>query len=217
MLKKLLIAAVVLVALFVVAAGAVTYFVYQKVAPTIAQFSELSTLPDIEKSIRNRVRFDPPATAEISDRQVEKLVAVQSQVRKRLGARVEAMEAKYKALAEKKDASLADGAELLRAYGDLASTWIDAKRAQVEALNAADLSLEEYQWIRQQAYRSLGMAFADLDLKKMVDAAKQAVPEDVSDQLRGSISPEAMAANRARLEKFKKVLEDNLALAAFGL
>lgn len=217
MIKKILIAIGVLVLLIIVAAGAAMYYVYTKVAPTISQFAELSTLPDVEKSIRNRVKFDPPATAEISDRQIEKLVAVQAEVRKRLGARIDMMEAKYKTLADTQDATLKDAGTLIRAYGDLAGTWMEAKRAQVDALNAADMSLAEYQWIREQAYRSLGMPFVDLDLKKLAEDARQAVPSDLSAEIRGSMSAEAMAANRARLAKFKKILEENLALAAFGL
>ena len=216
MLKKILIAVGVIVLLMVVAVAGLSYYVYSKVAPTISQFAELSKLPDIEKDIRNRVKFDPPATAEISDQQIEKLVAVQAEVRKRLGARVDAMEAKYKTLSEKKDVSLNDAATLLQAYGDLAGTWMEAKRAQVEALNTTGLSLDEYQWVREQAYRSLGMAFVDVDLKKLAASARDGMPSDFA-ELRGSISDEALAANKARLQKFKKILEDNLALAAFGL
>ena len=219
MIKKILIAVAVLIVLMVVAAAGLGYYVYRRVAPTITQFAELSKVPDIEKAIRNTSTFDAPASAEISDQQIQKLVAVQSEVRKRLGARMEAMEAKYKALAaraDKNDVSITDAGQLIQAYGDLAGTWIEAKRAQVEALNAANLSLDEYQWVREQAYRSLGMVFVDLDMKKLAESARAGISTEVA-ALRGSISEEARAANKARLLKFKKVLEDNLALAAFGL
>lgn len=219
MVKKILIAVAVLVVLMMAAAAGVAYYVYSKVAPTITQFAELGKVYDIEKGVRNRVKFEAPTTSEITDQQVERLVAVQSEVRKRLGARLEAMEAKYKVLADKvdrKDATLSDAGLLLQAYGDLAATWIEAKRAQVDALNASNLSLDEYQWVREQAYRSLGMAFVDMDFKKLADNARDAMPSDVA-ALRGSISDEALAANKARLLKFKKILEENLALAAFGL
>ena len=52
---------------------------------------------------------------------------------------------------------------------------MDAKRSQIEALNAADLSLEEYRWIRDQAYRAIGVAYVDLDIAKIVDEAKRGV------------------------------------------
>jgi hypothetical protein len=216
MIKKILIAVAVLIVLMIAAAAGVAYYVYRQVAPAMTQFAELAKLPDIEKDIRNQRPFEAPASAEISEQQIEKLLTVQSEVRKKLGVRLEAMETKYRALADKKDATFKDVGQMFHAYGDLASTWMEAKRAQVEALNAANLSLGEYQWVREQAYRSLGMMFVDMDFKKMVNSAPGRVSIDVG-ELRGTISDEALAANKAKLLKFKKVLEENLALAAFGL
>jgi hypothetical protein len=119
-------------------------------------------------------------------------------------------------LAEKKEATLADAPALLSAYRDLAATWLDAKRNQVEALNNANLSLEEYRWIRDQAYRALGQPFMDLDIPKIIDDAKRGVSSQAA-ELKGSIGPAGPEANRKLVEKFKKFLEDNLALASFGL
>ncbi len=217
MLKKLLIAGVVVVLLFIVAAAGATYYVYRRVAPTIAQFSELAKVSDLERGIRNRVRFDPPASLELTEAQVQKLVQVQGAVRQRLGARVAELETKYKSLLEKADTDLADAPSLLRAYGDLASTWMDAKRAQIDALNDAGLSLEEYKWIRDESYRALGMAFVDLDLARLADAARQATPADVERTLRGALEPDGPLSNRELVAKFKKLLESNIALASFGL
>ena len=216
-MKKLLIACGVLVLLVIIAAAGAAYYIYRQVAPTVAQFAELSKLPDIEKGIRNRARFEPPASAEVTESQIQKLVQVQAEVRKRLGTQVAAMEAKYKTLLEKKDADVVDGPALLRAYGDLAVTWMEAKRAQVDALNAAGLSLEEYRWIREQAYRALGMPFMDLDLVKLADEARRGVPAEVQNSLRGALEATGPDSNRTLVAKFKKMLEENVALAAFGL
>jgi hypothetical protein len=128
-----------------------------------------------------------------------------------------ALEAKYKYFLEKKDVGYADGPALLQAYGDLAATWIAAKRAQVDALNAAGLSLEEYRWIRDEAYRALGMAFMDLDLAKLADDARRGEPSDMRNRLRGAMKPSGPETNRAIVAKFKKLLEENVALASFGL
>lgn len=217
MLKKLLIAAAVLVLLFIVAAAGATYYVYRKVAPTVAQFSELAKVSELERSIRNRVRFDPPASLELTEVQVEKLVRVQTEVRKRLGARAAELEAKYKSLLEKTEGNLTDAPSLLRAYGDLASTWMDAKRAQVDALNEAGLSLDEYRWIRHESYRALGMAFVDLDFAKLADAARAAKPAGLEETLSGAMAPDGPLSNRELVAKFKKMLEENVALASLGL
>jgi hypothetical protein len=207
-----------LVLLFIgVAAAGVTYYVFRQVSSTVSQFAELAQVPDLERGVRNSAPFAPPASEELTDRQIEKLLQVQSEVRRRLGERMAAFEAKYKALVEKKHATAADAPAILRAYGDVAATWLDAKRGQIEALNAAGLSLEEYRWIRDQAYRALGLPFVDLDFSRLVDEARRGVRSKAPGDLRGSIGPAGPESNRARVEKVKKQLEENLALATFGL
>ena len=54
---------------------------------------------------------------------------------------------------------------------DLAKTYVDAKKAQVEALNSACFSLDEYRWVRQQAYAAVGMPIVDMDFAKVIDDA----------------------------------------------
>ena len=51
----------------------------------------------------------------------------------------------------------------------------------MEALNTAQLSLEEYRWIREQAYRALGQAFVDLDIGKLVEDVKRGVSPELYD------------------------------------
>ena len=216
MIKKIAIGCGLALLLTGIAAGALGYYAYRQVSGTFTQFAALAEAPELEKSVRNREIFVPPASEEITDAQVEKLVKVQADVRKRLGDRMAAFEAQYKTLADKKEASLTDGPKILQAYADLASAWIDAKRGQVEALNATGLSLGEYRWIRDQSYRALGQPFVDMDLSKILENAKSGVQTGLG-ELRGALEPEGPAANQARVAKVKKLLQDNLALAAFGL
>jgi hypothetical protein len=200
-----------------VAAAGVSYYLYRQVASTFTQFAELAEIPNIERSIQNRAPFTPPSNEELTEAQIEKLVQVQAGVRQRIGERMKEFESKYKALSEKENADVTDAPALLRAYADLARTWLDAKRSQVEALNTAGLSLDEYRWIRHQAYRAAGMPFVDLDFAKIVEEAKNGVTSDSAGQLLGAMGPDGPEVNRARIEKFKKQLEENLALASFGL
>jgi hypothetical protein len=216
-MKKFAIGCGLVLVLAAVAAAGIGFYLYRQVSSTVAQFAELAQVPDLERGVRNRTAFVPPASEELTDSQVEKLLQVQAEVRRRLGERMTAFEAKYKALSQKEEASLSDAPAILRAYGDIASTWLDAKRGQVEALNTAGLSLDEYRWIRDQAYRALGMPFVDLDVSKFVDEARRGVQPDSAGQMRGSLGPAGPESNRKRIEKVKKQLEENLALASFGL
>ncbi|HJR58651.1 MAG TPA: hypothetical protein VJ813_04615 [Vicinamibacterales bacterium] len=215
-MKKLAIGCGLVLLVMGVAAAGVTYYLYRQVSSTLGQFAELAQVPDLERGVRNRAPFVPPASEELTDSQIEKLVQVQGVVRRRLGERMAAFEVKYKALTQKENASLGDTPAMLRAYGDLAATWLDAKRGQIEALNAAGLSLDEYRWIRDQTYRALGMPFVDLDLGRLVDEARRGVTSEAG-RLRGAVGPAGPESNRSRVEKVRKQLEANLALASFGL
>lgn len=217
-MKKLAIGCGVVLLLTGVVAAGVAYYVFRQVSSVVTQFAELSEVPEIERGVRKRGTFDPPPDAILTERQVQQLVQVQQEVRRRLGEHMKAFEAKYRQLAQKQDATLADAPALLQAYGDLARTWLDAKRVQVEALNTADLSLEEYRWIRDQAYRALGQPFLDLDIAKLVEDARRGVTSsETVGQLKGAVGAAGPEINQKLIQRVKKILEDNLALASFGL
>lgn len=217
-MKKLAIGCGVVLLLTGVVAAGVAYYVFRQVSSVVTQFAELGELPEIERGVRKRGPFNPPPDAILTERQVDQLVQVQQEVRRRLGEHMQAFEAKYRQLAQKEAATLADAPAVLRAYGDLARTWIDAKRVQVEALNTADLSLEEYRWIRDQAYRAVGQPFLDLDIAKLVEDARRGVSSsETVGQLKGAAGAAGPEANKKLIQRVKKILEDNLALASFGL
>jgi hypothetical protein len=216
-MKKLLIAIAIVVVFIGVAAVGVGYYVYRQVRSTVTQFAELAQIPDIESRVRVRSAFVPPASGELTEKQLAGFMGVQTQVRKRLGERFAEFERKYKALNDKEQATLADAPTVIAAYRDLAATWLDAKRSQVDALNDAELSLDEYRWIRHQAYRALGMPYVDLDVSKIVEAAQSGTSSVEPSQLRGAIGSGGPEVNRKLIAAFKKQLEENLALASFGL
>jgi hypothetical protein len=162
--------------------------------------------------------FTPPPAEELTERQVEQLLRVQTLVRERIGVRFADFEKKYKTLSEKETATVMDFPALIAAYRDLASGWLDAKRGQVAALNEVGLSLGEYRWIRDQAYRALGVPYVDLDIGAIAEDIRQgSTTPGERGQLRGSMGPAGPEANRKLVEPFKKQLEANLALASFGL
>jgi hypothetical protein len=216
-MRKLAIGCGIALLLTGMAAAGVAYYVYRQVGTAFTQFAELGKVPDLERGVRNQARFAPPPSQQLTASQVARLIQVQSSVRQKLGERMKAFEAKYKDLAEKKDGTYSDAPALLRAYSDLASTWLEGKRTQIEALNEAGLSLEEYRWIRDQAYRAIGMAYVDFDIGRIVDAARRGVSPSTSGELRGSTEPAGPVSNRALTQPVKQQLTDNVALASFGL
>jgi hypothetical protein len=217
MIKKLAIGCAGVLLVVMVAGAVLSYFAYQKVKTTITAFSEFSSIPELERQVRNRGAFAAPVSGELTAVQVERLVAVQERVRGRLGQRFGEIERKYRALSDRRDATLRDLPQLLSAYSDLASAYMDAKRAQIDALNEANFSLEEYRWVRRQAYEALGMVLMDIDVSRLIEDVQSGETPSYEPTLSGSIEPRGPEQNRTLVENFKKKLEENVALSFFGL
>jgi hypothetical protein len=216
-MKKLLIAVVIVIAVVGVAAVGAGYYVYRQLRSAVSQFAEFGQIAEIERAVRAPSGFVPPASEELTESQVDRFMRVQAQVRGRMGERFAEFEQKYKALSQKEQASLSDVPAVIAGYRDIAALWIDAKRTQVAALNDAGFSLDEYRWVRDQAYRAVGVPFVDLDIAKLIEDARANRAVDAAGQLRGAIGPAGPEANRRLIERFKQQLEANLALASFGL
>lgn len=216
-MKKIIIALLIVFLLGGIAVVGVGYYLYRQVRSTASQFTQLAQLPDLERQVRVRSEFTPPASAELTEAQIGRLVRVQTAVRERLGERFAEFKKKYEALASKEKATLSDAPALFAAYGDMVTMWMEAKRSQVVALNEVALSMEEYRWIREQAYRALGVAYVDLDLGKLTEAIRNGASAVEPAQLKGSLGAAGPELNRKLIESVKKQLQENLALASFGL
>jgi hypothetical protein len=215
-MKKLLIGCLVLAVVLAVTAGAASYYLYRKVDSTISGFKELGTVPELERSVRNKTPFTPPASGELTGAQLERYLAVQQQVRARLGAGAAEIEQKYKTLLAKDSATIVDAPAIISAYRDLAKTFVEAKRAQVAALNDAGLSLDEYRWVRRQAYAGIGMPLMELDVAQiMADVKAGRTPAQPTPTL--NLAPTAKPATVKLVEPHRKALEANAGLAFFGL
>jgi hypothetical protein len=215
-MKKLLIGCLVLAVVLAVTAGAASYYLYRKVDSTISGFKELGTVPELERSVRNKTPFTPPASGELTGAQLERYLAVQQQVRARLGAGAAEIEQKYKTLLAKDSATIVDAPAIISAYRDLAKTYVEAKRAQVAALNDAGLSLDEYRWVRRQAYAGIGMPLMELDVAQiMADVKAGRTPAQPTPSL--NLTPTARPATVKLVEPHRKALEANAGLAFFGL
>ena len=219
-MKKLLIGCGVVLVVALIGAAVVTYFVVNKVKSTVAEFAVLGEIPDIERGITNTAGFAPPATGELTAAQVDHLVSVQQEIRGLLGARFAQFEEKYAELSRRMDAdrgTVLDAPAVIAAYRDLAHLYVDAKKAQVTSLNQAGLSLEEYRWIRRQAYAALGMPVLDADISRIIESATSGRAEPPPPTVSGALTPSGPDSNKALVEPHRKVLEGNAALGYFGL
>jgi hypothetical protein len=221
-MKKLAIGCGIVVVVLLAGAAVATYFVVNKVKSTYDEFAALSEIPAIERRVRNTATFAPPESGELTDAQIARYVKVQQQLRTLLGSRFDEFTAKYAEVSKRMDkgqGTVFDAPSVIGAYKDLAHTYVEAKKAQVEALNASNFSLSEYRWVRQQAYAAIGMPIVDFDASKMIDdVTSGATPIGPPvPRVGGAIGPSGPEANKTLVAPYKKLLEDSAALSFFGL
>jgi hypothetical protein len=218
-MKKLAIGCGIVLVIAVVAGGIGAYYLFHKAQTLVAGLSELKVVPDLERQVRNTATYSPPASGELSTDQVAKYIAIREQVRQTLGVRVKELDARYKALSERinrEQHSALDIPEMLAAYRDLASLYILGKRAQVEALNARNLSLGEYRWIQQQAYLAIGVPFMDMDIARVIEDVQAGRDPGKTGRLTHDVPP-ASDKNKALVAPHRKLLEDSASLSFLGL
>lgn len=219
-MKKLLIGCGVVLVVALIGAAVATYFVVNKVRSTVAEFAVLGEVPDIERGITNTAPFSPPPAGELTAEQVNDLIAVQQQIRSLLGSRFSEFEQKYAELSKRMEedrGTVLDAPAVIGAYRDLARLYVDAKKAQVTALNGAGLSLDEYRWIGRQAYAALGIPMVDNDIGEIIEQATSEGDAPSPPTVGDVTTPPGPESNKALVEPHRKVLEDNVALGFFGL
>jgi len=217
-MKKLAIGCLIAFVVIGAAVIGIGYYTYLKVRSTVTQLAELGQVHDIERGVKVQTPFVVPASGELTAAQVDKLMKVTSRVRERLEKDMAVFQRTYKSLADKKETTAADLPALLSAYRDLAVNWLDAKRAQVDALNEVGLSLDEYRWIRSTAYGALDIPFMDVDFSRIADQVKNATGRsDATVLVGGAFAGKGPASNLKLVEKYRKQLEDYVPLASFGL
>jgi hypothetical protein len=218
-MKKLAIGCGIVLVIGVIAGGIGAYYLFHKAQTMIAGLSELKGVPDLERQVRNTSPYSPPASGDLSSDQVATYVAIREQVRRTLGERVKELDARYKTLSERINRdqhSALDIPEMLEAYKDLARLYVLGKRAQVEALNAKNLSLSEYRWIQQQAYNAIGVPFMDMDIARVIADVQAGRDPGKTGRLAHDV-PAASGKNKALVEPHRKLLEDSASLSFLGL
>ena len=154
-----------LLILTVTGAAGLYYFVYRPAKSFVASMTQLSEVAELDAKIANTRTFDPPADGALNQAQVTRFVAVQESMHTRLGARAREFEAKYKAMSEQEQPRSVS--EVVNAYKDVFGLIAEAKRAQVDALNAQGFSLAEYAWVKTRFYEAGGVALSGVDFREL--------------------------------------------------
>jgi hypothetical protein len=171
-------------------------------------------LDELEKKIVNRRPYTAPADGALTQDQVDRFVRVQQGVLAALGQRVRDIEEKYQHLkVNADDPKPPHMGEVMQALSELSGVLVDARRAQVDALNHEKFSSAEYDWVRKQFYRAAGVNSVNRrlgELQKMVTSNESASVAETS-------MVNAPAPNRELVRPYQRYVDDWLPLLFFGL
>jgi hypothetical protein len=209
-----------LVILGVGASVAAYYFVYRPARMFVTSLTDLGSMPELERALTNTAPYTPPAAATLTAAQVQRFMEAQGAVKTRLGSRFAELDAKYKALDQQTRGGRSLGiTELVGAYQDLFGLIADARRAQIEALNAQGFSKLEYDWVRLRVYEAAGLQFTGVDLNELIGQVKggtlQLPAQDVAklEQTARSVPAE----NQTLVKPHLDALKEWIPYAIFGL
>ncbi|AKS43370.1 hypothetical protein [Wenzhouxiangella marina] len=159
-MQKFLIGCLAVIAIVVIGGGTAGYFFVIKPAWEFAsEVGEFATeYQQLNEQIERTEGFQPPADGQLDPDRFQRFLVAQRDMRSQLQGQLQALDARWDQIQQeiKEDGRQANVIEIVTAYRDLGGLLIDAKRAQVDALNRYQFSLEEYAWTRNQTFRALG-------------------------------------------------------------
>ncbi|MFB3852283.1 MAG: hypothetical protein ACE148_00500 [Vicinamibacterales bacterium] len=216
-MKKVLVGClIVLVVAAVLAAVGGYYFIYRPARSYIASFQQIGDIPEIEAGITNKQPFTEPNGGLLSEGQVARYLRAAGRINDRLGARAGELKARYDRMQlgreGRSDAALS---QVLGAFRDLVEFFVEGKRAQVDALNEAGFSLDEYNWVKEHVYAAAGVALSQIDVTELSRAASGETP-DLEPRLTGT-GEEVPQQNRSLVAPHVEKLREFLAFGFFGL
>lgn len=201
---------VVFVLLFIAGGVALWWFVGRPASAAVGAVQELGRIEEIREGVQETGPFAPPEDDVLTSAQVDRYLAVQESMRGTLEGRLDTLRERYQAL-EAREANPTP-AQLAQAWSDVASILVEATRAQVDALNRQDFSLEEYRWVRGRVLEAAGYAAPLYDLPQIAGGqAEPATPE------RAFAPREVPPANEELVRPHQDTIEETLPFAWFGL
>lgn len=220
-MKKLLVGCLVILVLGAVVVTVGSYFLYRAASPLIQDARDyvqgMSELSELDRQIEKRSSYDPPASGELTETQVQRFVRVQEHVRAQLGQRMNEIEARYEHLRSNNSNEQVPFTELLNGLREITGVYVDARRYQVEALNKEGFSQDEYAWVRNRMFQAAGMEIGSrIDIEKLQDAIRNGTGLEGVRADRVPM-PEVPARNRELVKPYVERMDEWLPLVFFGL
>lgn len=137
----------------------------------------MSRLRELEKGIRNQAEYVPPPDGRIDPDQLARWLTVELTAREAIAADLKRLEDDAKRSITAPEGSAEAKAQQMRvalaALGQLGEVAERAKEAQVVALNAAEMSLAEYRWVRDTGLAALIAGGMSVGLDQLGQSERQ--------------------------------------------
>lgn len=184
-MKKWLVGCLVTGLILLVLGGGLFYWlVWPRISSAgsdfVGQIDSLKKIGEAEQAVKNQASFTAPADGKLSIAQVTAFVTIQQTILDKMGADFALMEEKYKNMGETTTPETAGLKDVMGAYADITGLMAKAKEAQVAGLNAQNMSMEEYRWIRDQASTALPFLTMGVDTPAPDAAPTEAASADTT-------------------------------------
>ena len=222
-MKKVLTGCLIVLVIALIGFGIAGYYAFRWAQPMIQSTGDYleraRQMARLGDRVQNRAPYVPPASGELTAAQVDRFVAVQARVRDELGERWTEIETKSAQIREKTRNNQREltFAELMNVLSDISNIYIEARRAQADALNVQKFSDAEYTWVRNRVYEAAGMEVASgIDMSKIEALARDsAMMANVT--LPDIKKPNVPEANIKLVRPHLVTLKGSLPIAVIGL
>jgi hypothetical protein len=221
-MKKILTGCLIVAVIALIGFGVAGFYAYRLARPMIdsagdymARAGEIARLGD---RVVNKQPYVPPANGELTSGQVERFLAVQTRVRDELGDRWSEIETKAADVRQKTEGKdTLSLSEVTGIFSDIAGLYVEARRAQVNALNVQRFSDGEYGWVKRRVYEAAGVHIADgLDFSAIEDLARESTQRS-NTKLPDIPLPEVPEVNIKLVKPHTAKIKEWLPMAVLGL
>ena len=122
-----------------------------------------------ERRLQNRAEFLPPASGQLTAEQTTRFVGVEDEVLKQLASGIAVLTRGQGDLERARDANALSTRTALRVFGDIKAVYLNARRwRRSYAMNRANFSKAEFEWVRRQLYRAAGLRLSQVDVSDVL-------------------------------------------------
>ena len=222
-MKKVLAGCFIVLVIALIGFGAAGYYAFRWAQPIIQSTGDYieraRQMARLGDRVQNRAPYVPPSSGELTTSQVDRFIAVQARVREELGARWTEIETKSAEMREKTQNNHRQltFAEFTSVLSDLSNIYMEARRAQVDALNVHKFSDAEYTWVRNRVYEAAGMEVASgIDMSKLETLARESAMKS-NVKLPDIKKPQVPQTNITLIKPHLASLKESLPIAILGL